>query len=309
MVATILFIQILQVYLAILDDVGQVERKANTAEFSVENTKITVEAEIRIEYSVETGESYEFYPNEIKGVEYIGSYLIIKYQQRQKGLAELKCEISNLDTEIETSKCQASIPNKDTGETFNYFIAYTFKFNKNTRYEFSDHIIVFKIGPDRLSITFQKLLIKFSGYTKKYTWSPPPNYRVYAYGHLTDIISNFEEYGGEIIDENDPDAPSITEEPSKDETVEEDADQTHPEDDKEVEQNKETEENKKAEDNKEGEENKKVEDNENDQEEETANKRSWIIFLPVIIGLSVMAVIIAVLVYFNINRQRKTSMA
>ncbi|KII69052.1 hypothetical protein RF11_09866 [Thelohanellus kitauei] len=203
----------------------------------------------------------------IESIEYTDPKLnIIFIDDKYNRRAEIECTISNQELDIEIQRCSVSFQLKENEDKLVFLIGSIFKLNKNTKYRFENDEIHIKVGGPKIIIFFDTLFIKFSGYTQKYTWVREDTGPVRFTLESTDIISNFENFGGEIVAENDPDAPVKTEEkvevdPAEEDQVEKDPVKEDPE-------------------KTELEEEKDLEPDHEDLDEENSKKRFTIQFLP-----------------------------
>ncbi|KII69050.1 hypothetical protein RF11_09864 [Thelohanellus kitauei] len=288
----------LQVYVSLLDSVDTENVDKTAAVFSVDNTKITLKILSLVQYYDEDGVTDIFNEKTLETIDYSESKLNIKYKNTEYNTrAEIQCTITNLESEIEIKDCSVFIQSKLTEAPKIFSIKSTVKLNKNTKYIFENHVLRFKIGAtERIIFHIKSVLIQFYGYTQKYTWKIFLTMERRLNLQTTYVLNNFENYGGEIVSENDPEVPEISEEPVAEEPAEEDPAAKEPaakepahEDPEKTEQ----------------ENDKDLEPNHEDLEEDSSKKGLWITVILVITGLLILAVIVGVLIYFNRHRLLK----
>ncbi|KII69054.1 hypothetical protein RF11_09868 [Thelohanellus kitauei] len=268
----------LQISLSFLDSFEEKTVNKNVAVFSVDDTEITLEVDGNINYVDVDGTEYNYDTTSIDKIKFEGSALEVKFEIDQyNSMAAVQCEFSNMVQEIEIRSCFSYILSDAIVDVVQFSFGYTIKLNRNTKYIFEDHEFVVQMGKQRLTLKIISLIITFSGYTQTYTWKRESTDPMILKLDSPDVISNFEEYGGELVSENFFDDSSKTDDTQEDESPDKDADKTDPQDDN-------------------------IEDEfKNDPEDNTSEKRHWLKILLIVIGSSVMAVMIAVLLYVCIR--------
>ncbi|KII68929.1 hypothetical protein RF11_03838 [Thelohanellus kitauei] len=128
--------------------------------------------------------------------------MVIFEDNYYKSSFEISCECSNLQNEIEISGCKVSLRTDQNGPTTSYSIGYKLRLNKNTRYVFVKHEVIFMIDgvtQHQFKFKFYKLFIEFKDYTQTYKWIADQFKQHYGDLQSTQLIQNFEQYGGNYL--------------------------------------------------------------------------------------------------------------
>ncbi|KII68766.1 hypothetical protein RF11_12041 [Thelohanellus kitauei] len=168
---------------------------------SIGSTNISVELDMYIQFRMSTTDEITLRPADILNVSIGGSELIIEYEEKiSDSWAEIYCHVSDLENEIEIRGCLVSIQKQTNTAIISYSIRYTFRLNKNTKYVLGGHYIRFLIDKDLghlLKFNIYNLVITFGGHTKTYEWTKEISDDIFADLESTNLISDFENYGGQ----------------------------------------------------------------------------------------------------------------
>ncbi|KII72488.1 hypothetical protein RF11_12254 [Thelohanellus kitauei] len=196
-------------FLAIIYKTLEVHRdRSKTVDLSLGSMKIHLEFELDLKYWLPSGQ-YDIADSvDIKNVTLIGSKFTIRnHDTEMLSSAELSCNVRNLKDEIKMNGCKVMFLNTPSSPIINYSIGYTIKLNKNTKYSIQKLLVAFSPesgGKSLFEISSLSTSITFDGYTKKCDMIFKENGKILADLKLTELISNLEQYGASIIDENDP---------------------------------------------------------------------------------------------------------
>ncbi|KII66069.1 hypothetical protein RF11_05783 [Thelohanellus kitauei] len=133
-----------------------------------------------------------------------GSGFIISFEDSRKSKFTIDCLWWPLENAIEIDRCIVSFQPRPSTPFVDHYGGYSLKFNKDTKYVFSEHYLIFHVkDSDVYSVNFNiyDLIITFVGYTKKYTWDMKDYRPISSDLESEQIIERFEQYGGEYTSE------------------------------------------------------------------------------------------------------------
>ncbi|KII68927.1 hypothetical protein RF11_03836 [Thelohanellus kitauei] len=155
--------------------------QATTYNISLEDTKIYIELSATMRYLSSENQLARLFNTDIKNFTLDASEFFLKLESDEtNSWFEMKCQTLDSENEIELIRCNISVQTKPTDLLHNYQLNNTYRFNKNTKYEFSE--LKLKLHQPNIydfEFTIFKILIRHSCYSqtceKQYSTYTPIN--------------------------------------------------------------------------------------------------------------------------------------